>query len=193
MMSGKKVTKGFLILAAGLISTPTLAADVGFGVNVNIGNMPSAQVYAPVPVYVPAPVVIAAPPMFIAPPSLGVSIAVGVPYDMFQVSGNYYVYKGNQWYCGPQYGGPWRTVSYRKLPPQLRKHDVGHYRHVRDQEYQAYNRNREGYRGQYYQAGHEGGGKQHGSGRNGEQVAWSGGKGEGHGHGHGGGEGRGKD
>ena len=135
--------KGFFILAAGLISAPALAADVGFGVNLNIGNMPPAPVYAPAPVYVPAPVVVEAPPMFIAPPSLGVSIAVGVPYDMFMVSGSYYVYKGNQWYCGPRYGGPWRTVAYNRLPRELRKHDIEHYRHVRDHEYQAYNRDRE--------------------------------------------------
>jgi hypothetical protein len=189
LMSGKTVTKGFLILAAGLISAPTLAADVGFGVNVNIGNMLPAPIYAPAPVYIPAPVVITAPPMFIAPPSLGLSIAVGVPFDMFQVSGNYYLYKGNQWYCGPQYGGPWRTVSYQKLPHQLRQHNVEHYRHVRDREYQSYNRNREEYHGRYYQASHDGGGKQHGSGRNGEQVARNSGKGEGRSQG----EGRGKD
>ena len=192
-MNGKILSKGFLMLAAGLISAPALAADVGFGVNLNIGNMPPAPVYAPAPVYVPAPVVVEAPPMFIAPPSLGVSIAVGVPYDMFMVSGSYYVYKGNQWYCGPRYGGPWRTVAYNRLPRQLRKHDIEHYRHVRDREYQSYNRDRDHYRGRYYQSGHEGGGNKHGSGRNGEQVAWSGGgKGEGHGNGHGRGEGHGK-
>ena len=186
--------KGICILTAGLITAPALAADVGIGVNLNIGNTP---VYFPAPVYVPAPVVVSAPPMFIAPPSLGVSIAVGVPYDLFMISGTYYVYRGNQWYCGFRYGGPWRTVAYRRLPYQLRRHDIEHYRHVRDREYQAYNRDREGYRGRYYQAGHEGGARHQHSGRNGEHVAWNDGKvngkveGRGHGEGHGRSEGHG--
>ena len=191
--------QGIIILVAGLIAAPALAADVGFGVNVNIGNMPPAPVYAPAPAYVPAPVVIEAPPMFIAPPSLGVSIAVGVPYDMFLVSGNYYVYRGNNWYYGPRYSGPWRSVTYQKLPHQLRRHDIEHYRHVRDREYRAYNQDRDHYRGRYYQAKNEGRGRNQEHGRKGGQDAWSdggkdmrsGGRGEGR-HDGGGGEGRGE-
>ncbi len=179
----------FATLAVSLAALPSLASDVGFGINLNIGNMPSAPVAIPAPVYVAPPVVVSQPPMFIAPPSLGVSIAVGVPYDMFLVSGNYYVYKGNQWYCGPRYGGPWRPVAYGRLPYQLRRHDVEHFRQVRDREYRAYNQDHEHYRGRYYQAGRDGGGKGHGSGRGSEQMAWSGG-GRGEGHGHGGGHGR---
>ena len=188
-MNGTTCMKGIFILAAGLISAPALAADVGIGVNLNIGNMPPAPVYAPAPAYVPAPVVIEAPPMFIAPPSLGVSIAVGVPYDMFLVSGNYYVYRGNNWYYGPRYSGPWRSVSYQKLPHQLRRHDIEHYRHVRDREYRAYNQNRDHYRGRYYQAKNEGRDRNQEHGRKGEQGAGSGGRegrgerGERHGHG----------
>ena len=187
-MKRSEFAAGVLILSAGLSPVPAMAADVGFGVNLNIGNMPPAPVYAPAPVYVPPPVVVAAPPMFIAPPSLGVSIAVGVPYDMFMVSGSYYVYKGDRWYCGPRYGGPWRVVAFNQLPPQLRRHGVKHYRQVRDREYQTYRHNRDDYRGRYYQAGNEGGGRPHDRGRHGDQVAWrDGGSGERR---HGGGHGR---
>ena len=168
-MKVKNVTKGICILALGLISVPCSAADVGFGVNINIGNTPPPPVYAPPPVYVPPPVRFDAPPMFIIPPSLGISIAVGLPYDMFMVSGNYYVFKGNQWYFGPQYSGPWRTVSYGKLPHQLRKYDIQQYRRLRDREYQSYNRDRDHYRGRYYQAPHEGGERHRESAQKGEQ------------------------
>lgn len=187
------------ILTAGLIAAPAPAADIGFGVNVNIGNMPSPPVYTPVPVPVPAPVVVETPPVFLAPPSLGVSIAVGVPYDMFMVSSTYYVYKGNQWYNGPRYTGPWRKVSHHRLPPELRRHDIGYYRHVKETEYHAYKRDRDHYPGRYYQAAHDGGGRREEHARRGEQVSWNQGRGEspvrgegehhGEGHGRGGGHG----
>lgn len=199
-MKKRTCVNSICILAAGLMAVPALAADVGFGVNLNIGNMP---VVAPAPVYVPAPVMINSPPTFIAPPSLGISIAVGVPYDMFMVSGNYYVYKGSQWYCGPRYSGPWHRVSRHELPRKLRGHDIGHYRQVRDREYQAYHRDRDHYRGRYYQARDEGRGRSQEYGRRGEQVSmnqsrgeWQGGRDggqrSGEGHGRGDGQGRGE-
>ncbi len=190
---------GLCILTAGLVSAPCLAANVDIGVNINIGNSPVRQ-YAPPTVYVPAPVRIDSPPMFLAPPSLGLSIAVGVPFDMFMVSGAYYLYKENQWYSGPQYSGPWRMVAYGKLPHQLRKHNIEKYRQVRDREYQSYNRDRDHYRGRYYQAEHEGGDRHREKGGRGEHSGRNEGRGdregrgegERHGEGRGNGEGDGK-
>ena len=120
--------------------------------------------------------------------------------DKFMVSGGYYIFKGNQWYSGPQYNGPWRVVPYGKLPHQLRKHDIGKYRQVRDREYQLYNRDRDHYRGRYYQAEHEGDDRRHEkagrgehSGRNeGHGDREGRGEGERHGEGRGHGEGDGK-
>ena len=175
-MKKRTSVTGICFLTAGLICTPCLAADVGFGVNINIGNTPSRQ-YAPPTVYVQAPVVIDSPPMFIAPPSLGLSIAVGIPYDMFLVSGAYYIYKGNQWYYGPKYGGPWEIIPYGKLPRQLHRHDISHYRQVRDREYQSYNRDRDHYRGRYYQAERESDDRHRENGRSAEQSGRNEGRG----------------
>lgn len=201
----KKTTRvtSISLLIGVLTAAPALASNVGVGVNLNIGTAfpapPPVVVPQAVPVPVPVPLVISTPPMFIAPPGLGISIAVGVPFDMFQVAGNFYVYRGNQWYCGPQFVGPWRKISHGKLPHQLRGHDIGHFRHVREREYRAYQHDHNGYRGRYYQAGREGGGRGEGRGRHGDQMSWNQGGGdwsgrsggERHGEGHGkGGHGR---
>lgn len=129
------------------------AADVGFDLNINVGNQPRQVAVPPppvmVPVPVPPPVVMEEPPMFIAPSSLGFYAAVGVPYDLFYVSGAYYLYRGNGWYQAPRYNGPWVGVSYRRLPPGLRRHKFEKIRHYRDEEYRMY-RGGETYRGRHF-------------------------------------------
>jgi len=69
--------------AAILFQTVSMAqaADVSF--NINVGG---------------PPIVIAQPPDFLYPPELGFGVAVGVPYDMFYLSGGYFVYRGGGWY-----------------------------------------------------------------------------------------------
>lgn len=133
-----------------------LAADVGFDLNINVGNQPRhapppppPAVVVPVPAPVPPPVYVEEPPMFIAPPSLGFYAAVGVPYDLFYLSGTYYLYRDNGWYRAPRYNGPWAAVPYRRLPPGLRRHRFEQIRHYRDSEYERY-RGGESYRGRYF-------------------------------------------
>jgi hypothetical protein len=128
--------KGFGVVLAsalwiGVLALPARAAEVH--VNVNIGGPPPVYVYsAPPPVYVyPAPRLV-----YLAEPA--VYVAVGIPYDIFFVGGRYYYYRGNDWYWGPGYGGPWRSVAYRSLPPGLRKFRVERLRDYRDREYRAY-------------------------------------------------------
>ena len=64
------------------------ASDVSF--SINVGG---------------PPVVIAQPPAFLYPPELRFGVAVGVPYDMFYLSGIYYVFRGGGWYQTSSYGG----------------------------------------------------------------------------------------
>lgn len=58
-------------------ASAALAADVSF--SINVGG---------------PPIVISQPPDFLYPPELGFGVAVGVPYDMFYLSGGYYIYRG---------------------------------------------------------------------------------------------------
>ena len=121
------------------------AGDVGFDVNVNVGNRPPAT-----PVYVNPPVVIEEPPVFLVPPSLGFYVAVGVPYDLMFVSNVYYLYRGNTWYRAPHYNGPWVVAPYRSLPPGLRKHKFERIRYYRDEEYRRYHGNETHYGGRHF-------------------------------------------
>lgn len=104
------------------------AGDVGINLNVNIG----------------------APPVFIAPPALGFYVAVGIPYDMFFIDMNYYMYRSGGWYRSSGYNGPWAVVQYRRLPPGLRKHKYAHIIKLRDDEYRNYDRDRDHYQGKQY-------------------------------------------
>lgn len=137
--------KKVMALTAAVMLTAPFAwgDDVGIGVNIQIGNRP-----APVPVG-PA-VVIEEPPVFLVPPALGFSVAVGVPYDLFYISGMYYFYSGGVWYRGPYYNGPWVLVKHKHLPPGLRKHKFERIRHFRDEEFRAYRADESRYRGKHF-------------------------------------------
>jgi len=170
-----------LVLAA---ASPVLAAsDVGFDVNINLGNRPGVVVPAPPAVVVPAGprVVIEEPPVFIIPPRLGFYVGVDIPYDIFYISGRYYLYQDNYWYRAPHYRGPWTVVQYKNLPPGLRKHKLERIRYYRDDEYRVYRMDHDHYRGKrfkpskefkehrkenkrHYKDDHKGHGKGHGRG-----------------------------
>jgi hypothetical protein len=121
------------------------AADVGFNVNLNIGNRAEAA-----PVYVDPQIGIAQPPEFILPPALGFYVAIGVPYDMVFVSNVYYLHKGNVWYRAPRYDGPWVVTPYKRLPPGIRKHRFEKIRYYRDEEYRRYRADEGHYRGHHF-------------------------------------------
>jgi len=123
------------------------AADVSF--RINVGG----------PAFV-----ISQPPEFLYPPELGFGVAVGVPYDMFYVSGAYYVFRGGGWYRTPTYGGELRRVWRRDLPRELRGHRIARIHEYRDREYRGYSRDRDHYRGKSHRP--DGGGRgEHRGGR----------------------------
>ncbi len=159
---------------ATILSAQPSFANVGFDMNVNIGNgggrqpapapvyVPApAPVYvpAPAPVYVPAPapvyVDVEEPPEFIIPSALGFYVAIGVPYDLFYISNTYYLYRNNTWYRSPSYNGPWASTSHRRLPPGLRRHKFERIRHIRDEEYRRYRGDGDHYRGRHFRPKHE--------------------------------------
>jgi hypothetical protein len=151
----KKNAATVLPLILLLSSSISHASNVGFDVNINVGNR-APQVAVPVPP--PPPVVVAAPPqvvmeeppVFIVPPALGFYVAVGIPQDIFFISGSYYLYRGNLWYQAPRYNGPWVTVPHKRLPPGLRKHRYEKIRHIRDEEYRNYQSGGDHYRGKHF-------------------------------------------
>ena len=136
------------VLCLGVLAFPARAAEVH--VNVNIGAPPPIYVHAaPRMVYVPEP---------------ALYVAVGIPYDLYYVGGRYYYYRGDNWYWGPGYGGPWRSVEYRSLPPGLRKYKVARLHDYRDREYRSYRVSGRDYRGRYFDADYGPRGKGHGRG-----------------------------
>ena len=137
-------------LAALLLIASAQAADVGFDVNVSVGNQPRQRevVYLPAPA--PQPVYIEEAPEFIYPAELGFYVAVGVPYDLFRISNRYYLFRDGGWYRAPYYNGPWARVSYRSLPPGLRRHKHERIVYIRDEEYRHYRDDRERYHGKHF-------------------------------------------
>ncbi|KAB0670312.1 hypothetical protein F6V30_09160 [Oryzomonas sagensis] len=117
------------------------AAWAGISFNINVGG---------------PPVVIAQPPDFLYPAELGFGVAVGVPYDMFYLSGIYFINRGGGWYRTSYYGGDWVRVRYRELPPELRRYKMGRIHEFRDREYRVYSRDRDHYQGRYYRPDRDG-------------------------------------
>ena len=139
-----------LACATALCGPYAYASNVDFNVGINIGNRPTViepapppPVYVPVqpqPVYDAPPVIIDEAPVFIQPPQLGFYVAVGVPHDLFYVSGQYYLSRGNVWYSAPYYNGPWVAVRHRALPRVIRRHPHEKIRYYRDSGYAHYRR-----------------------------------------------------
>ena len=117
-----------------LLQTASMA-QAGIGFSINVGG---------------PPVVIAQPPDFLYPPELGFGVAVGVPYDMFYLSGVYYVFRGGGWYRTPSYGGNWVKLRPRELPPEIRRYKIERIHAFRDREFRGYTRDRDHYRGQHF-------------------------------------------
>jgi hypothetical protein len=130
-----------LAISAGLwvVIGTTTPVQAGVDVNINLGA-PPVVVAPPPPVVVapPPPVEVEVAPEMIYLPEAGVYVAVGIPFDLFFVSGRYYYFHGGNWYWGRGYGGPWTHVVYRSLPPGLQRYKVDHLRQYREREYKAY-------------------------------------------------------
>lgn len=124
------------VLAAALLQSASLSYADSFSFSINVGG---------------PPVVITQPPDFLYPPELGFGVAVGVPYDLFYISGVYYVYRGGGWYrTSDYYGGNWVRVRHRGLPYELRRYRLARIHEFRDRDYRVYREDREHYRGRHF-------------------------------------------
>lgn len=150
-----KILAGLFCLL--LISAPLQASDVGFNVNLSIGNQPAPRVVHAVPVVHSVPVIIEEPPVFLYPPQLGFAVAIGIPYDMVYIEGRYYLFSGDVWHVSSHYNGPWGKVKHKHLPPGLRNHKYRDIVESRDREYHSYRlASHDGhYRGKTYKPGKE--------------------------------------
>jgi len=124
-----------LIVSVGLFAMP---AHAQVSVNVHIGE--------------PPPVVVYSPPTMVLMPEPQMYVAVGVPYDIFFVSGRYYYFNEGHWFWGPGYGGPWTYVAVETLPPGLRRYKLKQLREFREREYIVYRVQGPGYGGPYFVA-----------------------------------------
>lgn len=116
-----------LIVGSGLLLWSLVAVSpVRAEVNVNMNIAP------------PPPVVVEAPPQMVFLPEPSVYVAVGIPFDVFFVSGRYYYFHGGNWFWAKGYGGSWTHVAYKSLPPGLRKYKVGQLHKFREREYKMY-------------------------------------------------------
>ena len=132
------------MLLLGLLTTPARAQ---FSVDVHIGQ--------------PPPVVMYSPPTMVMLPEPQMYVAVGVPYDIYFVSGRYYYFQGDHWFYGPGYGGPWTYVAVERLPPGLRRYKVKQLREFREREYRAYKVQGSKFGGKHFVAEDEDGDRKH--------------------------------
>ncbi|HBA90094.1 MAG TPA: hypothetical protein DCZ75_19480 [Geobacter sp.] len=98
-----------------------------------------------------------AAPLFLYPKELGFGVAVAVPYDMFYLSGAYYLFEKGSWHRSPSYRGPWTATALRRLPPELTRYDLPTVRRFRDREFRSYWKDRERYRGKVFRPGRNNG------------------------------------
>ena len=135
-----------------LMFTASVAYAGNVDVNINIGEQPR-QVVVHEPAYQPPlHIQVDEDVQFLYPRPLGFYVAVGLPYDLFFVQNNYYLYRDGRWSRAPRSQGPWVYVERRALPPGLRKHKMERIHHYRDQEYGVYRRDQDRYRGKHFRS-----------------------------------------
>jgi len=158
----RKISRAAVALVPAMLALGASAAsagNVGVDLNLRLGNQPQ-QVIVPVAPQ-PAPVVIREPAPtavitidddvdFVYPTQLGFYVAVGVPYDLFYVRNNYFLFRDGRWFRAPGSRGPWVVTRHRELPPGLRRHDIQRIRSYRSAEYDIYRHDRDHYRGKHF-------------------------------------------
>lgn len=115
------------------------------------GEKPAAGAQVRPGVQDPAPG--ARTPGFLFPEELGFGVAIGVPQDLFYLSGTYYLAQGGGWYRASSHRGPWRKVPRAKLPPELLKHDLATVRSLRNREFRRFWEEKKEYRGRHFRPG----------------------------------------
>lgn len=152
----QQLIRWHLVTILMLSASAAYAGNVGVDLNIRLGDQPR-----PVIVREPAP----QPPVqylqveedinFIYPGSLGFYVAVGLPYDLFYVQNNYYLFRDGKWSRASRSQGPWVLMNRRDLPPGLRRHKIERIRQYRDEEYGIYRRDQEHYHGKHFRSGKE--------------------------------------
>ena len=95
-----------VLFLAGFVAIGT-PAHAGTNVNVNLG----------VPVVVaPQPLVVEQPPEMVVIPRSNVYFAPGVGVDIFFYDNRWWNRRGDRWYRGSGYNGPWVAVGPRHVP-----------------------------------------------------------------------------
>ena len=117
------------------LATPAFAE---LNINVNIGA--------------PPPIVVQQRPTMVYLAEPGMFVAVGVPYDIYFISGRYYYLHGDNWFWAAGYGGPWVHVVRKNLPPGLQKYKVVQLRDFREREYKVYKAQGPKFKGQHFSA-----------------------------------------
>ena len=114
----------------------TASARAEVNINVNIGP--------------PPPIVVRERPTMVYLAEPAVFVAVGVPYDVYFVSGRYYYMHKDNWFWAPGYGGPWVNVTYKSLPPGLQRYKVVKLHEFREREYRVYKVEGPKFKGKYF-------------------------------------------
>ena len=114
------------------------SARAEVNINVNIGP--------------PPPIVVRERPTMVYLTEPAVFVAVGVPYDVYFVSGHYYYMHGDNWFWASGYEGPWVHVTYRSLPPGLQHYQVVRLHEFREREYRVYKVQGPKFKGKYFVA-----------------------------------------
>lgn len=97
-----------VLTLTGFIAT---AAPVHAGTNINVNlGIPAPVVVAPQPVYVEQP------PEMVVIPGSSVYFAPGVSVDLFFYDNRWWNRRGDRWYRGSGYNGPWEAVGQRRVP-----------------------------------------------------------------------------
>ena len=122
----------------------------------------AAEVHVSVNIGTPAPILVREAPRMVYLAEPAAYVAVGIPYDLYYMSGRYYYFDRGNWFWGPGYGGPWNVVVYKSLPPGLRKFNVARLHHFREVEYRSY---RDSGHGRYFDADYGSHGNSRGRGR----------------------------
>ena len=124
----------------------------------------AAEVHINVNIGAPPPIIVRSAPTMVYLPEPAIYAAVGIPYDLYYVSGRYYHVRGSNWYWASGYGGPWRPVVYTSLPYGLRKFRPARLYEFREREYRVYRASPRD-RGRYFVADYGPSGKGQSNGR----------------------------
>ena len=128
--------------------TPSLPPDFN-------ANMPSDDVVIAPPDTMPQAgqyrspeeVFVNTAPQFIYSSTIGLYVAVGIPYDLVYNGVDYFYFSGGRWHTGPFYDGPWTLATRKYFPKALLRFGIASIRHYRDVEFRLYEKDRSHYSG----------------------------------------------